>query len=409
VEAVARGLPDSEATAHGHTIGGGWFELRDVPQGGSYRLNAVTRHGTWRHRRILLGEGLSTGDGVHELVFERPHLVVRLTDADGDAWKGEAEAGRNLHGRLRPHPEIVVGPVRDEVLLDVEPELLPGGFVQGKPHGDGAWLFELEEDRRYLVGLRGGGQPWEPEEIHVPWGSTEEYRVERVVRDEARSGTLVLTALDATGQPIEDVAVQIEDPDTGIPLLRLDTSWPFTRIEWPLELELPLGTWRVVVDGAPRRGGHGDFLWARTTGSFEDSVDVVPGLEARVEARLDRGATLRVEAMGVSDEGDRAGVKPEDRRASPDRLAWWASRAALTLHRPGRWPVPVDVLTDLEYGVRLGRVGLLPSVALGSRSTSELLPPGCFTLRASLPGGRVVTAPVLLVEGETTDVRLEFR
>ena len=47
-------------------------------------------------------------------------------------------------------------------------------------------------------------------------------------------------------------------------------------------------------------------------------------------------------------------------------------------------------------------------VALGTTATSQVIPAGEFTLEARLPGGRVLRKPVVLLDGATTDVAIDF-
>jgi hypothetical protein len=76
----------------------------------------------------------------------------------------------------------------------------------------------------------------------------------------------------------------------------------------------------------------------------------------------------------------------------------------LALERHGRWPCAVR----FRYHHSLIGEGLRGSVALGAEATSELLPAGRFTLHARMPGGRVASAPVELVDGRTTEITLRF-
>lgn len=51
---------------------------------------------------------------------------------------------------------------------------------------------------------------------------------------------------------------------------------------------------------------------------------------------------------------------------------------------------------------------LMTSLPLGSRETSEALPPGEYVLEVELEGGRRAERPVVLVGGETLSLRVDL-
>lgn len=247
--------------------------------------------------------------------------------------------------------------------------------------------------------------PWSPVEVLVPEGSS---RVEVTVtaQEPAGLGMVMVLAHDTSGAAVERaIAIRIEDLDTGAPLLVRDS---FYCVTWPYRIDLPAGSYRLVVEGAASiENMHGTVMRAREHGRFETIARVLEGRETMVEAVLPEGARVHVRLAGTVDEEDRKAIRARVSDLDEESLEEWARMARLALLADGRWPEPIWFRWELT-GTSAAGTHLTSELALGSDRTSELLPAGRFTIEARLPGGRAVTRPVLLVDGVTTEVDLTF-
>lgn len=330
------------------------------------------------------------------LVYERPHLVVRVLAEDGTPWS-RIETLAEIYGGVRElhtPPLTVVDrwPDRPAVRVDaLDPSvglLLETAPPPGTRVGD-TLVFEVRAGQRFRVGLFGGEQPWRPIDVEAGTG-----RTDVVLQAVAPSppGTLALSARDAAGPVGEGVELRVEDPDDGFVLLRCKLH----RGTWPLRIAVPEGTWRVVVDGRP------EFTYDEWTlmepgvhGRFETTVTVHSEETTFVDADLPAGAMLELTVDGPLP----AGEEPTGRWGRLLRHG-----AVVRLCQPGRWPEQVAFVGP----VRRRRNELQDRIALGTTLPSERLPAGRWTLVGELPDGRVARSEIVLVDGETTRARLEF-
>jgi hypothetical protein len=269
---------------------------------------------------------------------------------------------------------------------------------------DGEVVFEVMPDATYLVSLTGAGHPFRPVEVYVPLGSSRN-EVTLNAEEPDPTGELLLSVTDLHAQPLTDrISIRIEDPLSGTPLLVKDRFW---RDTWPLSLSLPTGSYRVVVDGAALiESHHGTLMDGRAHGRFEETVDIIVGKPARLEARLPQGARLALRVNGK--------VREDDRRAVQDRwpldedgVEYWAELASTALVANSRWPVPVKFRYEMT-GTSAAGTHLRSCLALETEGVSEILPAGRFQLVGRLPGGRTMSVPVELVDGQTTKAELVF-
>jgi hypothetical protein len=113
---------------------------------------------------------------------------------------------------------------------------------------------------------------------------------------------------------------------------------------------------------------------------------------------------------GEANAADRAAIEGTYRNSSVGIENWrevFPSRAALVLLAEGSRPIDVQFT---EQWTRSSGAGthLTKYLALDKQDVSQVLPAGRFTLEARLPGGRVARTPVVLVDGQTTEVALAF-
>ncbi|MCE9593816.1 MAG: hypothetical protein K8S98_06460 [Planctomycetes bacterium] len=344
----------------------------------------------------------SEGGGELALVFDRPHIVVRLFDANGSPWTGEAKLLTNRYTDALPswpaHLQVVVGPTRAEATLD--PSLaseLPGRVAAG-----GDYVFECAEGRRYIAGLIGGGQTWRPIEVDVPIGAAR-VDVALTVEPARPNGVLVVDAHDAAGEAVRTgIELVVEDANTGRPLVRKGLAG-FELLPW--RIELPEGEYRVAIEGAGVSDSyHGVLELPRAHGRFETSVRIVAGGESKVDGVLPVGARLRVTLHGHTTDADRSAV---NERYSADMREELAQQVTVALIAEGRWPESVMFTWELEGSSAAG-THLRSSLALETTQLSEVVSAGRFRVEARLPGGRKIDAPIVLVDGKTTEAELTF-
>ncbi|MFN0009252.1 MAG: carboxypeptidase-like regulatory domain-containing protein [Planctomycetota bacterium] len=343
------------------------------------------------------------------LVLERPHIAVRVVDVQGatvvrpvqtstNSWLVEPTA-LNLPESWPEEWVVLAVPVASEAHLGElgRPSLPP------KQSGE-EFVFEVVEGRSYQVGLIGGSQVWRPQEVLVDPGAT---RVEVTLTATANApmGRISVSAFDPEGSPLfSNLSVLIADPTTGTPLVWRE---PLSDNPWPQKFELPEGDYRVVVEGAPTTDFfHGTLSVPAPWGRREVIVHVAAEKESVISAELPRGAKLHLVLKGTVVDADRDAIRRQFAGMNYE-LEYWANRAHLMLFPPQGWPQPAVFTMELTGSSAAG-THLTSELPLGSDSTSQLLPAGCFRLEARMPAGRVASKDIVLVDGATTDVSLDL-
>lgn len=319
------------------------------------------------------------------LQLERPHLVVRVLDADGRPWacppvfppRGDAEGWPGA-------PHLVV--------LCVGTEREPSAAIEDASARQigGATVFELARGASYLVGLLGGDEPWDPVPLEAGDGRRD---LELRLTGALVRGTLEVQTFGG-GRVLEtDVRLRVEDPRSGLPLLRVEE---LERLERPWTFDVPPGHWRLVVEGRAsfawdtgRRSGPG------AVGTFESDIEIREGERTLVRADLPVGARLVLSASGPPCAAD-----------ARDVTGLGIDRVAVTLTDGSHWPR--DVVFD--HVPTVSPRGRQPQshARLGADSVAECLPAGRWTLSGRLADGRTARTEVVLVDGETTEARLVF-
>ena len=379
----------------------GRFEVRGL-RAGDFDVSADNE------RTLLTPVSIPSDGEPVVLVLDHPHMVVQLVDEAGQPWQGKLASGsgwfRNSPDRWDDTPRIVVVPTASSLARAGWDRFEPFDVPQGEPLADACRSFEVHPGSEYLVGILGGPGAWHPKRVLVP-----EYggRVDvTLTLGEARElGTLSLTVTDATGPLTDDIVVRIEDPDTGLPMLSKDR---FYRETWPLELRLPSGSYRLAVEGAPSMDSHHGTLFSHAAhGRFEVELSITPGGITAIAAHLPAGARIDLKLEGEAKQADTQAVVDRWGNQTPETLDYWARRAQIRLVSADRWPRPVEFQFEMTGSTAAG-THLGPHLPIGTQQTSELVPAGRYTLEARMPGGRVASVPVTLVDGETLSVTLEL-
>lgn len=339
-----------------------------------------------------------------DLVRTRPYLAVRVVDADGVAWaKVEHALRAELDGGWPREPHVAVAPSR--------PQFVPWNgledWTKGRRVAVGEFVFDVRAGTTYRVGVLGGSQRWTPLEIEVP-ADAGRIDVTLSATPEVPRGSLLVDVVTPEGKRTSQLAIRIEDPRTGDVVVNRAELFD---AGWPQGFSLPEGDYRVVVDGAPSTDFfHGTLMQERQLGRFEADARVVADATVRVAGTLSRGARVRVKLAGTANDADRAAIAAQFAGSTVGIDDWnevLAARAGLLLCAEGRRPIVVEFTEEITGSSAAG-TQLSNHLALGATDVSQIVPAGRFTLEARLPGGRVVSAPVVLVDGETTEVELAF-
>lgn len=342
------------------------------------------------------------------LVFDHTHMVVRLVDEHDAPWLGELNSRsfwlNAFSDEWTDAPLIIVVPTSDSLASANWDKFDLNGLPRGRLVGDACKSFEVQPGNEYLVGLVGGPGAWNPKRVRIPERGG---RVDVTLRigEQTGLGTLSLTLVDPAGLITNNITVRIEDPQTGLPLIARSS---FDREPWPLELQLPAGSYRLAVEGHPDIDhSHGVLLAYSSHGRFEAELSIAAGGVTAMEAHLPAGARIDLELEGKTEASDTQAVVERWSDYLQGDLDYWGGRAQIRLLSEKRWPRPVSFKIESSgSGDVLSH--LSPNLPIGTRQTSELLPAGRYTLEARMPGGRVASVPVTLVDGETLGVTLEL-
>lgn len=355
-------------------------------------------------------------DGQPILVeLTRPYLAIHVLQAAGSVLE-------ELYGSSPPEFSIdSLGgwPERPEVFA-----ALVGDSVRGR-HGaqlkvvrieSGEFFVDLPRDGTrarevYVdIGLRGGASAWEPRRIHVPVGARR-MDVDVHMPVEQECGTLVLEAVDASGDPIQGpLRVSVMDGEGGSPFVRRSWSTKGSSGD-PFQARLPAGEHLLTVEGHSIVGGyHADERQERLHGGVEAPVHIRAGGETAVVVTLGEGARLHLALSGSVTDESREALREvwttEGYGFDEERLESRVKQVALRLERVGRVPAQVPFTKWILN--RFLRPTTESSLRFGADATSNLLTPGDYTLVAVAYDGRTLRRPVSLVAGETLDVTLEF-
>jgi hypothetical protein len=335
------------------------------------------------HVRVLGSDGRPVENGV---------------DADEDDWK--LLFSLPLPERWPDEPTLVVVPERASAHLPPS----SGSHLRGKRVGAGETVFDVVAGRSYRVGLTGPKQAWRPITVAIR-EDTSRVDVTLIAASEDAVGTLAITLTAEDGTFVQqDCVVRIEDADEGAPLLRAAVGYAddFNR-----SFVLPVGRYRVAVEGKPWLDWHGGVVSPSRYGRSEIDVEVGPDRTTPVRVPLVAGARVDLHLLGKALAEDREAFAPR-----PDRLRVLdvdraAECARVWLISDGHWPIPV-AFTCPATGFGAGRPKVCRELIVGSSNVSELLPVGRFRLEARMPGGRTTSTEVVLVDRETTPITLSF-
>ncbi len=343
-------------------------------------------------------------DGVPlELVYTRPHAVVRIHGPDGAPWthaswdrpRSDARAAEQSDG-WPEEPRVRVVPVRAHAAEQREDPRLVASSVEGH-----VWTFELAASGAYDVVLDGGDLGFESRRIEVG-DDTDRIEVDLVARSRPL-GLLALSVVNADGEPVTTpLWVRLEGRDSGLVAYEDEHVYasrtPFDGIT------VPAGAWRIVVEAstvAPRSSSSAG------SGRGELDLNVVPSATTTASVMLGRGGRLRVATT---------------LRGELAVDAWPESESAIETQRSrGDFSVPPQcaslwILDDRRAPRRIRFQGDSPSLRAaldglcllpGPPVRSEALPVGSFTLEARFADGRRVRQAVVVSEGGVTDVTIE--
>jgi hypothetical protein len=379
----------------------GSFEARGL-RADRYVVRAARARTPWEYPHLLTPSPVESDGSDLALRFERPHLAVRVVGSDGNPYPlppASSQESADVPPESWPTTGAVfVAPVAREAILE---ERLRARLPVQRVGVE--FVVEVEEGRRYLVGWAGSAQPWRPTEVEVPEGAGR-VEVTLTLAPDAPAGEIAVSAFDAEQSMATQVAIRIDDPITGLPLVNRAS---FYEKPWPQTFAVPAGEYRVVVEGAPIiEFWHGRLWGPRTLGRFETLVRVVAGQTSSVTAQLPQGAKMHLVLSGNVREDDREAQRGQSFYGE-DGIEYWASRATLTLVPPSGWP-ELPEFTFVIKGSSAAGTHLTSQLPLGSDEVSQVLPAGRFRLEARMPGGRVASKEIVLVDGATTDVALEI-
>jgi hypothetical protein len=353
-----------------------------------------------------------------ELVFDRPHIAVRVVDPSGNPWVDSSwdQLSHAPTGALRwepdqgwpDEPRVRVVPIQF-----VDPSLDSQANVSSGTVARHEWVYEVTAGHTYDVLLEGGDLASDARRVLVP---ADAGRIDvQLVATKREVGRVVLDLFDVTGAPTQEaLAVQLEDPETRAIVLYLDlraaSSEPWQRV-----FEAPAGTWRLVIGGRdPYRDVHArDGSAPRvlsTLGRAETPIVVRSGEDTPVSLRIPAAARLRLSLRG---EKQAEKVPPTDSAWPwPGSKVWFPGGVSVALVHATRGSVPVSFEpideNDVPRGFHGDPYSYVPAPQLGQTKTSLALPAGEYTLDVRLDDGRRAAKPVVLVEGQTTDVTVEF-
>lgn len=284
---------------------------------------------------------------------------------------------------------------------------------QSPPNGNGRCVaFDVPQGRQYLILAKGVGFGTNPKlvelrtgamAVHVNLGPPSNLKTGKIVLSVTR-GDLPTQGGVADGlasAPSSQFAVFVDDPLTGVPL----AEWGKRSTKSSKIVQRPPpGTVRVVAAGLPWiEDYHGMLMARRAFGRAEALIQVKSGEETPVHLHLEAGGRLRVTITSVPSNDERAAASIERKQfrrpVTPQ----------LTIEdRPSRVSAPVvRVGATLKDWNRNGP-HIVQHWPIGETHTSEVLPTGTYTLRATFRDRAPIEKIVTITPAATTHVELDF-
>lgn len=403
-----RAATDSEGAFAFHGLRNGLFHVRGA--GGENRSFGSSYP-------ILLTERAVPSLGAPlELRLTRPYLAIHVRQADGSVPAQAIQIHKNTSWRSTMDD----WPEEPGLLLTLSPRDAHrggrrGAYLNASSTGPGEFVAELSGDLRVAsaleldVGILGGELPWRPQHVVVPPYSGR-VDVDLVLPTVEPLGSLLLDVVNGAGTALEkQVRIRVIDPATGVVLV--DAPCDYTdEDDWPMRIRLPMGEYRLLVEGHPWiNDHHGTIMRRRVHGAHEQSVHIASGVESHVTATLGEAARLAVRVIGSVTEKDREEIRSWQRgEVDEDFTEFWAQFVTMRLEREGRWPEQPKFARRFMEGTSASGIHLFASVAFGKDETSEPLTPGTYTLVATTAGGRVLERVVTLMPGQTLSMTLRF-
>ena len=386
----------SEASAR--TDGEGHF-LIDGLCTGRFRLQAVQNDGS---SEALTTDFLEADGEELEFQLDRTYLVVRARDAETTFLTIEPLRVMRFVTREWPsRPSILV-----TRKAGATPTFTTGRQrhrpVRSAPATE--LVYELEA-ATYLVSLLAPEGFTTPVEVDIAPGSGRSEVVLDLPSGEG-SGVLDVEVIGPAGETdLGELRVQVRNPRGNVPLHERTLGYGPNPNR--VKMDLPAGAYLLVVEGKHAKDSHhGTLLRATSYGRFEAPITVLAGQRESLQARLSEPSYLELHLEGSE--------RPEDRRAVLDLgyvfeegdpgLSLLARKARTTLLSNAGESIPVLFQTNEgPYGPYL-----VSQLALGTSAISQALPPGRFTLRVVLPGGRYAEREVVLKPGETCSATIDL-
>lgn len=391
----------------GVTASNGEFEFEGL-RPGEYVLRWAVDRWSENYTGRLGPEPVRTGGPDVRCVIERAGILVTWVDAEGQVLRG---GGKGLAGSAPTHGPLVLGPPQVDAWSS---PLTPfcNAALWGGPLPDGRWYFAATDGERYRASALGEFHRWEPRTIELGGlGAATPIRLR--LPEALPSGEVRVTVTGPDGGELDDgYRVHIVDQASGVPVAGpAEVDW--LRPRRSIAFRLPKGRYRAVADAQPEQAfcsPMGPRPWGRGVQEFE----IVGAETTTLTLQLRAGARVDLELIGSIDGADLEAIRRRrhPQGHDPDRI--WREEAALagiTLQRDGALPIPVPFRFGLDGEIGLEACTLYEShgFPLNRRGVSERIPAGGYDLVAELIGGRRVSCPVTLVDGETTRVRLRFR
>lgn len=379
---------------------------------GEYHIHA--RHRAEPRGSLRLTETPVASDGhTRTYRFDAPTLVVHLTDPLGAPFRGECQRGYRYafgYGEWTtewPRTLEIFCSLEDETVSRLGPSMASHG---GVPLGEGIWSFSVERGTDYVVGVRGPGQPWNPVAVRSPMdgrGLHLWFRVPEPVGE----GAVEVTLRDDAGEVAEGMArVRILDPVSGR-ILAQRLNYRQAGGPWPIRLELPVGDYIVEGVGAHLESeSDGSILAFKEHGGARAPISIRSGETTGVTLGLPPGGRVHLLVLGEADARDLDEVRRVyGRDANPDdALEGRRARFVRTVLRRGKGTPQFLEFPSTSPSRSTLRDGVRPGVLLGESASSLPVPAGTYTLTAYLPGGRLRTQAIRVLDGQTTTVVLEI-
>lgn len=271
-------------------------------------------------------------------------------------------------------------------------------------------------DEDYLIGVASSKEPLMMEALRIEEDTWVTKRTLQLGKPASRACLKVIARMPGVYSRYENIQYKVTDIKSGLMLCRSNLFMP----EPDLETNISAGTYLLEITADPGRGHHGERFGPPDFMPVTQQFTVAPGETKNIDINLKKGGHLRVLVTTKGEPKSLASLNfPLQKQRHSDCIPFRAAHLRLTHKETGDVISPEFDLPSWSFFESEGKYGRYylshffdkegDWVAEFNRKLSyTLFPPGRYLLEGFSHGYPQINQEIVVIEGRTTDVLLEF-